>query len=94
MSLNFLTYSVIASISLKESCFPDCWKVSSVVPVFKNVGERPTAKNYHLASLLSVVSKVFGNLVNNRIVDHLEKCGLFLISSIIFGLLNQLQIFF
>ena len=25
--------------SLKESCFPDCWKVSSVVPVFKNVGE-------------------------------------------------------
>ena len=20
---------------LKESCFPDCWKVSSVVPVFK-----------------------------------------------------------
>ena len=22
---------------LKESCFPDCWKVSSMVPVFKNV---------------------------------------------------------
>ena len=29
---------------LKESCFPDSWKVSSVVPVFKNVGERSTAK--------------------------------------------------
>ena len=43
----------------KESWFPDCWKVSSVVPVFKNVWERPTAKNYHLVSLLSVVSKVF-----------------------------------
>ena len=27
---------------LKESCFPDCWKVSSVVLVFKNVGERST----------------------------------------------------
>ena len=23
---------------LKESCFTDCWKVSSVVPAFKNVG--------------------------------------------------------
>ena len=23
---------------LKESCYPDCWKVSSVIPVFKNVG--------------------------------------------------------
>ena len=62
---------------LKESCFPDCWKVSSVVPVFKNVGERSTAKNYHPVSLLSVVCKVFEKLVNNRIVDHLEKCGLF-----------------
>ena len=62
---------------LKESCFPDYWNVSSVVPVFKNVGERSTAKNYHPVSLLSVVSKVFEKLVNNRIVDHLEKCGLF-----------------
>ena len=26
---------------------------------------------------LPVVSKVFKKLVNNRIVDHLEKCGLF-----------------
>ena len=62
---------------LKESCFPDCWKVSLVVPVFKNVGERSTAKSYHPVSLLSVVSKVFEKLVNSRIVDHLEKCGLF-----------------
>ena len=62
---------------LKESGFPDCCKVSLVVPVFKNVGERSTAKNYCPVSLLSVVSKVFEKLVNNRIVDHLEKCGLF-----------------
>ena len=62
---------------LKESCFPDCWKVSSVVPVFKNVGERSTAKNYHPVSLLSVVSKVFEKLVNNKIVDLLGKYGLF-----------------
>ena len=62
---------------LKESCFPDCWKVSSVVLVFKNVGERSRGKNYHPVSLLSVVSKVFEKLVDNRIVDHLEKSGLF-----------------
>ena len=64
-----------------------------MVPVFKNVGERSTAKNYHPVSLLSVVSKVFEKLVNNRIVDHLEKCGLFLISSMVLGLLDQLLIF-
>ena len=43
---------------LMEFCFPDCWKVSSVVPVFKNVGERSKAKSYHPVSLLSVVSKI------------------------------------
>ena len=36
-----------------------------------------TAKNYRPVSLLSVVSKVFKKLVNNRIVDQLERCGLF-----------------
>ena len=56
---------------LQESCFPDCWKVLSVVTVFKNVGERSVAKSYHPVSLLSVVSKVSGKRVSNRIVDHL-----------------------
>ena len=62
---------------LKEYCIPDCWKVSLVVLVFKNVGERSIAKNYHPVSLLPMVSKVFEKLVNNRIADQLEKCGLF-----------------
>ena len=62
---------------LKESCFPDCWKVLSVVPVFKNLGERSIAKNYRSVSLLFMVSKVFEKFVNNKIVDHLGKCGLF-----------------
>ena len=48
-----------------------------MVPIFKNVGERSAAKNYHTVSLLSVLSKVFEKLLNNKIVDRLEKCGLF-----------------
>ena len=44
---------------------------------FKNVRERSAAKNYRPVIFLSVVSKVFEKLVNNRIVDHLEKCGFF-----------------
>ena len=35
-----------------------------MVPVFKNVVEKSTAKNYH-------------PVIKNRIVDHLEKCDLF-----------------
>ena len=64
-----------------------------MVPAFKNVGERSTAKNYHPLSLLSVVSKVFEKLVNNRIVDHLEKCSLFSDFQYSFTSSHQLQIF-
>ena len=48
-----------------------------MVPVFKNVGEMSTAKNYCPFNLLSVVNKAFETLVNNRIVDHPEKFGRF-----------------
>ena len=44
-------------------CFLDLWKVSSVISLFKNVGERSS----------SVISK----LVNNTVFDRLEKCDLF-----------------
>ena len=48
-----------------------------MVSVFKNVGERSTAKNCHRVSLLSVISKVFEKLVNNKFADQLNKFGLF-----------------
>ena len=48
---------------------------------------------YRLVDVPFVVSKVFEKLVNNRIVDHLEKSDLILISSMVLGLRDQLQIF-
>ena len=45
------------NMCLMESSFPDCRKVSSMVPIFKN--------------------KLFEKLVNNMILDHFEKSGLF-----------------
>ena len=65
------------NMCLKECCFPDYWKASLVVPVFRNVGERSFAKNYRSVSLLSLVSKVIEKLVKIRTINHLEKCGLF-----------------
>ena len=50
-------------------------KVSYVVPIFKSSGDRSATKNY-LPVCLFVVCKVFEKPVNNRLVDHLEKCGL------------------
>ena len=59
-----LSYDLVELVNkyLKESCSPDCSKVSSVVPIFKNIGEQSTAKNYCPVSLLSVVGKVFEKL--------------------------------
>ena len=72
---------------LKESPFPDCWKVSSVVPVFKNVGERSTVKT--TALLVFFLCKVFEKIVNNRLVDHQEKCSL-ISSMVLSSLFDQL----
>ena len=44
-----------------------------MIAVFKNVGQKCTAKNYYPVSLLSMVSKVFVD----RFVDQLEKCFFF-----------------
>ena len=64
-----------------------------MVSIFNNLRERSTAKTYRPVILLSMVSKVFENLVNNRITDHLEKSAFLLISSMVICVLDQLQIF-
>ena len=48
-----------------------------MVPLYKNIWERLAAKNYCPVSVFSVVSKAFERLVNNWLVNHLGKCGLF-----------------
>ena len=77
MNLKFMHTSWSLQYMPESVGDPDSWKVSSVVVIFKNTGEMPTAKNYRTVGLLSVVNKIFVKHVNNRIVDHLEKYGLF-----------------
>ena len=73
--------------NLRVSCCQYCQKLSAVDPVFKNVGERSTAKNYYPAGPLSVVVRIFEKRVNNELVDHFKKCGLFLVFSMVSGYL-------
>ena len=60
--ISFIILAELFNNCLKECCFPDFWKFSSVVPVFKNVGERSTDKSYRLVTLLSVVANFLKNL--------------------------------
>ena len=49
------------------------------------------AKVYRPVSPLSLVSNVFEKLVDNKLLDNFEKCGL--LSDMVSGLLDQQQIF-
>ena len=62
--------------------------------VTQNQTKHLSASISSVLSLLSVVSKVFEKLVNNRTVDHLEKWGLFFLTScMVLGLLDEPQFF-
>ena len=61
-----------------------------MVLVFKNVGEKSLAKIYHFLGLLFVVSNIYVKLVNKRLVNYLEKCGLFSDFQYVSGLFEQL----
>ena len=58
---------------LKERCFPDSWKMSSVCPVFKNAGDRCSPSQYRPISLLSVMSKLFESVINKAVISHLDR---------------------
>ena len=47
-----------------------------MLPEFKNAGKSSAATNNWPVNFLSMVIKVFGKLVNNRLADLLEKYGL------------------
>ena len=78
---------------LKEFGFLDCWKVSSVLPVFKNVGEKSLAKTYCPVNLSYVVREVFEKLVIISLFITTRNLVFCLTSSMIWGLLNQLVSF-
>ena len=62
---------------LAEFCFPSCWKLPSVIPVFKNTEESSNPGNYRPISILPIISKVFEILINSALTKHLESNNLF-----------------
>ena len=82
MNLNFLTYYLNSSVSVSRSLvFRTVGKFHQWSLYLRILKVSSTAKSYCPVNLFYVVSKVIEKLVNNRIVDHLDEQGLFLISS-------------
>ncbi|CAE1315900.1 unnamed protein product [Acanthosepion pharaonis] len=68
--------SKLYNYCLKESCFLDCWKSSSIIPVFKNSGDPSDPSNYRPISLLPLFGKVFEALINTGVINHLTSHNL------------------
>ena len=62
---------------LKESCFPDYWRIHQWSVYFRMFGKGLLLKSAAVLVFFLWLVKSLKKPVNNRIVDHLEKCGHF-----------------
>ena len=62
------------SVIWQEEIVPRQWREGLIVNIFKK-GDREDPANYRDITLLSVVGKVFCKILNNRLVQCLDKEG-------------------
>jgi len=62
--------TVIFNCSINTGIFPDEWKCSKVIPLFKH-GERWDLNNYRPISIIPVVAKVFERIIYDQIYAFL-----------------------
>ena len=65
----------IFNFSIEKGIFPDCFKISKVVPIFKK-GSTFELSNYRPISIVSTISKILEKIMKNRINKFLDKNGL------------------
>lgn len=61
----------IFSLILKSSCFPDVWKISRIVPIFKK-GNRSDVSNYRPVAILNNFSKIFEFCLYRPLLEHVR----------------------
>jgi retron-type reverse transcriptase len=62
-------------LSISEKEFPACFKKAHICPIPKK-GDKCNPNNYRPISIVSVVSKVFESIINEQLLNHLEKNNL------------------
>ena len=65
----------VCNLSLTSGTFPNELKVANVVPIFK-AGDDDIFSNYRPVSVLSVISKIYENIVYTRLLSFLNKHGI------------------
>jgi hypothetical protein len=57
--------------SISTGVFPDEWKCSKVIPLFKN-GSHSELNNYRPISIIPVVAKVFERIVYDQVLAYIN----------------------
>ena len=61
--------------ALDEGCVIPEWCITMITPIFKK-GSKDNPSNYRGIFLLSCIGKLFMTLLNNRLMDFVEKAGI------------------
>ena len=64
--------SYLINAFLAEGRFPNHLKRAHVVPLYKN-GDTEEPNNYRPISITSVISKIFGKVIRNQMIEYLNK---------------------
>ena len=65
-------YHKLFNVVFDTGVIPESWLIGSIVPIFKNKGEKDDPKNYRPITILSCVGKLFTAVLNNRLTEYLE----------------------
>ena len=66
----------IICLSINQCKFPDSWKLSKLLPLYKK-GDKLERKNYRPVSILSPISKVLEKIVYEQIYSYFTRNALF-----------------
>ena len=66
----------IICLSINQSKFPDSWKFSKLIPLYKK-GDKLERKNYRPVSILSPISKVLEKIIYEQIYSYFTRNALF-----------------
>ena len=67
-----LPLSIIFQQSVYTGIFPSCWKVATVVPIYKGKGDLSMPASYRPISLCSTIGKVLEKIVSNQLLQYID----------------------
>ena len=67
----------IYNLSVSTGVFPEQWKISKVVPIYKKAGSKQDMENYRGISIVNAFSKIIEQIVANQLVSHLNRNSFF-----------------